>query len=195
MSLFKYSRKQNKKPSSITRRLIVAAIILSAIIALVFINFSSPKELLFYIKDALPSNHPVGITEIFEPEKKAPNYSALQNPYIGKQYSPPEGQIFIAISSAAELVSQVKKINAAGTEHVTFLIDDGVYTLEETLNINNDHIMFSSVSGKPEDVIIQGSQYKNTGIEHLFRVTGKYFTIDGITLQNLEFRVSGVKKA
>ncbi len=125
----------------------------------------------------------------YTPSKKAPNYSPLQNPYIEKSYQPSNKQAIVTISSAADLISQVKDINHKGTEHVTFLLKDGIYNLNQTLVIKNDYMTFTSLSGIPGNVVIQGSELKNTGIKNIFRVSGKHFTIDGITLQNSKYHL------
>ena len=168
---------------SVTSFLIIIFITLGAIASLIKMQISFPQELTSHIKI---SNSLYGVTspQVHDPFVKSLNYTPLQNPYIAKTYQPPENHTFITISPSEDSLNQTNEIQRPGQKNITFLLQDGVYTLNQTLNIKNDHIRIASLSGNPLDVIIQGSQHKNTGIGNLFRVTGKHFTIDGVTLQN-----------
>lgn len=115
--------------------------------------------------------------------KNAPNFTAKKNPYLNSEYRYPTHLKSVHIDSIQQLEVGLKAANNSGG-HTLFLLDDGVYELTKTIAIKSDHIMVSSKFGQPENVIIQSSQHKNTGIGNLFRVTGKHFVIDGITLQN-----------
>ena len=93
-------------------------------------NFDSTYSLPDVIESTLAISH----------VQKAPNYTPLENPYIEKQYASPEGQTYIPIATSAELISQVKRVNNTTQGNITFMIDDGIYTLGQTLNINKDYI-------------------------------------------------------
>ncbi len=168
---------------SVTSFLIIIFITLGAIASLIKMQISFPQELTSHIKI---SNSLYGVTspQVHDPFVKSLNYTPLQNPYIAKTYQPPENHTLITISPSDDSLNQINQTQRSGQKNITFLLQDGVYTLNQTLNIKNDHIRIASLSGNPLDVIIQGSQHKNTGIGNLFRVTGKHFTIDGVTLQN-----------
>jgi hypothetical protein len=118
-----------------------------------------------------------------QPLRNAPNFTAKANPYLNIEYRYPNGLKEIYIDTVAQLEAELKIANSIGGNTI-FLLNDGVYKLAKTIEIKSDHIVLSSKFGQPTNVVIQGSQHKNEGINNLFRVTGKHFVIDGITLQN-----------
>ena len=100
----------------------------------------------------------------------------------------PTGLKHITIDSAAQLEHEVKNANK-NNGYVSLDIEDGVYQLDKTLAIKADHIALISISGHPENVILQGSMIKNAGTPVLIKVFSNHFSIDGITLQNAKFHL------
>lgn len=112
------------------------------------------------------------------------NHTDTLNPYLYKPYQLPTQLKEVLISSVAELTKELEKANRS-EGGVVFILEDGVYTLDNTLYILADNIAFISRFGLPEKVIIQGGPDLNrakTG--NLFRVSGSHFVLNGITLQN-----------
>lgn len=112
------------------------------------------------------------------------NYTDKLNPYLNKEYQLPKNLKKIPISSATQLSTELGKANKT-KGGVVFILDDGIYNLNNTLVVRADNIAFVSKSGDRNKVIIQGGNDLNTAqTGNLFRVSGKHFVLDGITLQN-----------
>ena len=128
------------------------------------------------------------INTVTKPLRPAKNFSNKPNPYLNSEFSIPPGLSQVIVHDYQELAQQIQKANQApfGTQ---ILMADGTYTLEETIGISGDYIMISSISGSPEDVIIQGGKFANTGLANLFRVTGKHFILSGVTLRNSKYHL------
>jgi len=111
------------------------------------------------------------------------NFTTKQNPFQKKQYYHSARVKHITVSSVAQLKGELNKANK-NKGHVSLDLDDGIYQIDSTLNIKSDHIVIRSKSGRPANVVIQGSAQKHQGTPVLIKVFADHFTIDGITLQN-----------
>jgi len=115
---------------------------------------------------------------------KAPNSTDELNPYLNKQFSLPDSLTSVNISSTEQLETELKKATKL-KGNFKFIFDNGLYQIGRTLRITVDNIAFTSKSGDPKDVIIQGSGMRKTAkVSNLIYVRGKHFTLSGITLQN-----------
>jgi hypothetical protein len=121
-------------------------------------------------------------TEV-KPLKDALNFTALQNPYLNKEFKLPTIKNQVFIHSAEQLLREITNANKSPIA-VMLTLSEGVYTLDRTINITGDNIVLTSLSGLPEDVIIQGGILPNSGIGNILRVSGKNFILSGITLRN-----------
>jgi hypothetical protein len=91
-------------------------------------------------------------------------------------------QQIIQINNSQQLYAAISIANKSGNVHLVLL--DGFYSVQNTLHIKGDHITLSSKSGNRHNVVISGQgMRKSREINNLIRVSGKYFTLDGITLQ------------
>ncbi|MEP7702664.1 right-handed parallel beta-helix repeat-containing protein [Paraglaciecola sp. 25GB23A] len=83
-----------------------------------------------------------------------------------------ENQLFTAITLANK------------TGNTDIILTDGHYSVFNTLVISGDHIGLYSQSKDPQQVIISGNGMRaSKKVDNLIRVSGKYFTLDGITLE------------
>lgn len=111
------------------------------------------------------------------------NFTTALNPFSNSVYQPPADLKHIYINTISELKNEIIFANKSDG-HVILELNDGIYQLDRTLDIQADHIVIKSKSGHPENVIIQGGNFKNAGVPVLIKVFSNYFSIDGITLQN-----------
>lgn len=89
------------------------------------------------------------------------------------------------VATVAELQNAITSANSTGG-NVTILLQDGTYTLPDTLYVNAPHITIGSVSGVRENVVIQGDAMSATAVvKMIFRVDGSYFTARNITMQRV----------
>lgn len=89
----------------------------------------------------------------------------------------------VTVATAADLQNAVAAANSTGG-NTTILLQDGTYTVTNTLNITAPHVTISSVSGNRDKVIIQGDAMSATAaIGILVRADASYFTISNVTLQ------------
>lgn len=90
----------------------------------------------------------------------------------------------IQVSNEQQLYSALIHANNFGNTLIE--LADGNYTTNQTLIIKNDHITLSSQSNDPTKVTISGQGMRKTRhVDNLIRVSGKYFTLKGITLQKV----------
>ena len=116
------------------------------------------------------------------PEKMAPNFLTANNPYINLEYNFPKLGNEVTVRTVSELVKAIAIANREGGTLIS--LEPGIYTLKRTLDIRADNIILRSSTGRPEDVIIQGTgMSKRSKVKNLIRVIGKYFVLSGITLQ------------
>ena len=88
----------------------------------------------------------------------------------------------INVSNTEQLYSAVNLANETGNTLIS--LADGVYNVLKTLNIKNNHVTLKSLSGNRQNVVFNGRGMKKSGgVDNLIRVSGKHFTLDGITLQ------------
>jgi hypothetical protein len=95
----------------------------------------------------------------------------------------------ITVSTVSQLVSALSNANSSGG-NATILLENGTYTLSDTLYVNSPNITFASVSGIREKVIIQGDAMSaNAQVGSLFRVTAGNFQIRDLTLQKCRWHL------
>tara|TARA_R110002167_G_scaffold196935_3_gene399968 strand:- start:11883 stop:13034 length:1152 start_codon:yes stop_codon:yes gene_type:complete len=88
----------------------------------------------------------------------------------------------IIVTDSASLLSAIAKANRHGDTRIE--LADGHYSVSHTLIIRADNITLVSRSGKAESVIISGNGMRpSKKVDNLIRVSGKHFTLDGITLE------------
>jgi len=117
------------------------------------------------------------------PDEMAGNFTEIKNPYLESEYKFPSAIKEVTIKSVNELVKEVSKANVT-KGNIILSLESGTYTLKRTIDIRADHIIITSKTGNPEDVIIQGTgMSKNSKVKNLIRVLGKNFVLSGITLQ------------
>jgi hypothetical protein len=86
------------------------------------------------------------------------------------------------VTDSAGLISAIAKANRYGDTRIE--LADGHYSISHTLMIRADNITLVSGSGKAESVIISGNGMRpSKKVDNLIRVSGKYFTLEGITLE------------
>lgn len=89
------------------------------------------------------------------------------------------------VATVTELQNAITSANSAGG-NVTILLQDGTYTLPDTLYVNAPHVTIGSVSGVRENVVIQGDAMSaGAVVKEIFRVDGSYFTVQNMTLQRV----------
>lgn len=89
----------------------------------------------------------------------------------------------ITVGTVAELQSAVSSANSAGGNR-TIILQDGTYTLSDTLYINAPNITISSQSGDRSKVIIQGDAMSSSArVGNVIRVAATNFQLSGVTLQ------------
>lgn len=89
----------------------------------------------------------------------------------------------IIVSTMAELQNAITTANSLGG-NTTILVQDGTYTLSNTLNVNTPNVTIAGQSGDRTKVIIQGDAMNaDARIKNLIRVAAKNFTISDLTLQ------------
>jgi hypothetical protein len=88
----------------------------------------------------------------------------------------------IPVTTTLELYSAIDQANRFGNTQI--MLVDGIYKVQKTLNIRSDNVTLMSTSGNRNKVVISGRGMRKTkGVDNLIRVSGKHFTLDGITLQ------------
>ena len=87
----------------------------------------------------------------------------------------------IAVDSAQALYQAVRQANQRGGD-TQIIIAEGVYQLNNTLNVTGNHIALTSASGDPSTTTLRGAGMRpSKQVKNLIRVTGKYFTFSGLT--------------
>jgi len=85
----------------------------------------------------------------------------------------------VTVNTVTELMAAVDQANAGG--HLTILLEDGDYLLNDMLWISGDHVTFRSVSGNRDAVTIRG-RGMDGWVSHIFNVPGSYFTVADMTI-------------
>lgn len=89
----------------------------------------------------------------------------------------------VTVSNAAELQSAVAAANSAGGNR-TILLQDGTYTMSDTIYVNVPNITISGKSGIRERVIVEGDAMSDTArVKNLIRAAAPGFQISNLTLQ------------
>jgi hypothetical protein len=90
----------------------------------------------------------------------------------------------IHVSHTRQLYAALRYANEFG--YTQIVLADGIYNAHKTLLIKSDHISISSLSSNREKVVISGRGMRKTkGVDNLIRVSGKHFTLEGITLKEV----------
>jgi len=117
------------------------------------------------------------------PTTMAPNFLAANNPFAKSAYIMPNVRNEVTVRTVLELAKAIAKANSKGGNTLINL-EPGTYKLKRTLDIRADHIILKSSTGRPEDVIIEGTgMSKKSKVKNLIRVLGKHFVLSSITLQ------------
>lgn len=88
----------------------------------------------------------------------------------------------IQVNSTKQLYAALRQANTHGNTEI--VLADGIYQAPRTLMVKKDYVTIKSASGKPQQVIISGNGMRRVKrVDNLLRVSGKHFTLDGITLQ------------
>jgi hypothetical protein len=89
----------------------------------------------------------------------------------------------VPVSTVSQLVNAVATANSSGG-NTTIVLQDGTYTLSDTLYINSPNVTVASASRIRENVIIQGDSMSSSAkVGNLIRVAASNFQIRDITLQ------------
>jgi hypothetical protein len=89
----------------------------------------------------------------------------------------------VTVSNATELQSAVAAANTAGGNR-TILLQDGTYTMSDTIYVNAPNITLSGKSGIRERVIVEGDAMSDTAhVKNLIRAAAPGFQISNLTLQ------------
>jgi hypothetical protein len=92
-------------------------------------------------------------------------------------------QSTVEVSNASQLQSALSNANNAGG-NVVISVNDGTYTLNDTLYVNANNITIKGKSGNRASVIIQGdSMSSGASVGNIIRVAATNFKLDGVTLQ------------
>jgi hypothetical protein len=95
----------------------------------------------------------------------------------------------ISISSTKDLRTEISKANK-NNGHVTLILEDGTYQVDNTIAIRADHISLISRSQDPTKVIIQGgTDLHSARAGSLIKVSADHFLLSGITLQYARFHL------
>jgi hypothetical protein len=88
----------------------------------------------------------------------------------------------ISVTTSQQLHAALRQANKVGNMQI--VLADGMYKTQKTLIVAADNISLISKSGNRNSVVISGRGMRKTkGVDNLIRVSGKHFTLDGITLQ------------
>jgi hypothetical protein len=89
----------------------------------------------------------------------------------------------IEVNNVSALMNAVATANSSGG-NVTILVDDGTYTLSDTLYVNVPNVTIAGKSNVRENVIIQGdAMAADAKVGNVIRVAGSNFTLHHVTLQ------------
>jgi hypothetical protein len=89
----------------------------------------------------------------------------------------------VTVSTVSQFATAVSNANSSGG-NTTILIQDGTYTLSDTLYINAPNVTIAGTSGNRERVVIQGDAMSSGAkVGNLFRVAASNFQIRDLTLQ------------
>lgn len=100
---------------------------------------------------------------------------------FGKSFNGNNYTLAITVDSPRSLYQAVDKANRRGGRTLIQL-SPGIYRLPHTLRIKADYIALTSISGNPQNTILQGMGMRATpGVNNLLRVEGKHFWFYGLT--------------
>ena len=88
----------------------------------------------------------------------------------------------VTVSNVAELCSAISTANSGGDTDIK--LEDGTYTLDNSLWVEAEGVTVSSVSGNRSAVIIEGAGM-NGSVSHIFGVAGSNFTVQNVTLRKV----------
>ncbi|MBN2430809.1 MAG: right-handed parallel beta-helix repeat-containing protein [Acidobacteria bacterium] len=90
----------------------------------------------------------------------------------------PSGTV-VTVVDVGELWDAVGQANSTG--HLTILLADGIYELDDMIGIWGDHVAFRGRSGDRDAVILHG-QGMTGSVSHIFNVAGSHFTVADMTI-------------
>ena len=92
-------------------------------------------------------------------------------------------QSTVEVSNVSQLQNALNSANNGGG-NVIISVNDGTYSLSDTLYVNAPNITIKGKSGNRSSVIIQGDAMSaNASIGNVIRVAANNFKLDGVTLQ------------
>ncbi|MEJ0084599.1 MAG: right-handed parallel beta-helix repeat-containing protein [Pseudomonadota bacterium] len=92
-------------------------------------------------------------------------------------------QSTVEVNNASQLQSALNNANNAGG-NVVISVNDGTYTLNDTLYVNANNITIKGKSGNRASVVIQGDAMSaGASIGNIIRVAASNFKLDAVTLQ------------
>jgi len=95
----------------------------------------------------------------------------------------------INVNTVSELENTVAYANSSGGNK-TILLEDGTYTLNDTLYVNVSNVTIGSQSGIRDNVIIQGDAMSSSArVGNVIRVAGSNFEISNVTIQKCGWHV------
>jgi hypothetical protein len=101
----------------------------------------------------------------------------------------------INVSNTSELRSAVSFANSSGGKK-DILLEDGIYTLQDTLYIKAPYVTIGSQSGIRENVIIQGDAMDgNAKVGNVIYARGNNFKLQDVTLQKCRWHLIQVAAA
>ncbi len=110
--------------------------------------------------------------------------STVMRRYFAPPLPTPRDYKEVWVSNDVELSQALKDANSTG--FTAIVLEDGIYTVNETIYIRAEHIMVKSASGNPYDVTLKGTgMVKGNRVKSIFRVNANYFTLDGVTLTDV----------
>jgi hypothetical protein len=95
----------------------------------------------------------------------------------------------INVGTVNELKNAIAYANSSGGSK-TILLQDGTYSLIDTLYVNASNVTVAGLSGAREKVVIQGDAMSNSAkVGNIFRVAGSNFEIRDVTIQKCRWHI------
>jgi hypothetical protein len=89
----------------------------------------------------------------------------------------------VTVTNISQLVGAVGTANGS-QGNTTILLQDGTYTLSDTLYVKAPNVTLAGVSGNRDNVVIQGDAMSSTAkVKNLLRVSASNFKLRDLTLQ------------
>lgn len=116
---------------------------------------------------------------------------------VHRQSSTPKKLFNITVNNTKQLL---KAIRQANKQHNTAIyLTSGHYQVKQTIQITANNIALIAIDKNPFNTIISGQGMRKTlGVDNLIRVSGSYFYLNGLTLENAGnhlIQIAGEKRA